>query len=233
VVAGDAAHAQRGTARYIAGPAKVGGRESDYFLFVMGNQPGLQRAVYEAIQAAAHASRTTSGSITARPDHQAILVGHRCCRHGFPARHPGRPDPPRRLRCRRYLDLQGDRARRHQPGRRPRRARRSGEARPRPVGHRIGPLGATPHTGKIPVTGYSGSGQQIMATCRNIAISLLLHRRRQLRSTALSRPSDATGPACPTTYRYETPITTTCPIPWGWTSQESKARLTQSGGLIP
>ena len=34
-----------------------------------------------------------------------------------------------------------------------------------------------------------------------------LHRRGQLRSTALSRPSDATGPACSTTYRSETPIT--------------------------
>jgi hypothetical protein len=34
VVTGDAAHAQRQTAAYIAGPAEDGGREADYFLFV-------------------------------------------------------------------------------------------------------------------------------------------------------------------------------------------------------
>jgi predicted transposase YbfD/YdcC len=45
VVTADAAHAQRETAEYIAGE-----RESDYFLFVKGNQPSLQRAVFDAIQ---------------------------------------------------------------------------------------------------------------------------------------------------------------------------------------
>jgi DDE_Tnp_1-associated/Transposase DDE domain len=34
VVTGDAAHAQRAIAAYIAGPGKGGGRDSDYFLFV-------------------------------------------------------------------------------------------------------------------------------------------------------------------------------------------------------
>ncbi len=45
VVTADAAHAQRETAEYIAGE-----RESDYFLFVKGNQPSLQQAIFEAIQ---------------------------------------------------------------------------------------------------------------------------------------------------------------------------------------
>jgi predicted transposase YbfD/YdcC len=45
VVTADAAHAQRETAAYIAGE-----RDSDYFLFVKGNQPSLQRAVFDAIQ---------------------------------------------------------------------------------------------------------------------------------------------------------------------------------------
>jgi DDE_Tnp_1-associated len=52
VVTADAAHAQRETAAYIAGPENDGGRASDYFLFVKGNQPGLQRAIFGKIQAA-------------------------------------------------------------------------------------------------------------------------------------------------------------------------------------
>ncbi len=51
VVTADAAHAQRETAQYIAGPAEEGGREADYFLFVKGNQPSLQKAAFGTIQA--------------------------------------------------------------------------------------------------------------------------------------------------------------------------------------
>jgi predicted transposase YbfD/YdcC len=50
VVTADAVNAQRDTAGYIAGPAEDGGRDSAYFLFVKGNQPKLQRAVFSAIQ---------------------------------------------------------------------------------------------------------------------------------------------------------------------------------------
>lgn len=50
VVTADAVNAQRDTADYIAGPEEEGGRESDYFLFVKGNQPKLRRAVFEAVQ---------------------------------------------------------------------------------------------------------------------------------------------------------------------------------------
>jgi predicted transposase YbfD/YdcC len=48
VVTADAAHAQRETAEYIAGSKDDGNQESDYFLFIQGNQPSLQRAVYDA-----------------------------------------------------------------------------------------------------------------------------------------------------------------------------------------
>ena len=49
VVTADAVNAQRATAEYIAGK-EDGGRDSAYFLFVKGNQPKLQRAVFDANQ---------------------------------------------------------------------------------------------------------------------------------------------------------------------------------------
>ena len=50
VVTANAVHAQRETAEYIAGKKEDGHRESDYFLFVKGNQPSLRKAVFDAIQ---------------------------------------------------------------------------------------------------------------------------------------------------------------------------------------
>jgi hypothetical protein len=50
VVTADAVNAQRETAGYIAGSKDDGNRGSDYFLFVKGNQPSLQKAVFGAIQ---------------------------------------------------------------------------------------------------------------------------------------------------------------------------------------
>jgi predicted transposase YbfD/YdcC len=66
VVTGDAAHAQRDTAAYIAGPEEEGGRGSDYLLVVKGNQPGLQRAIYDAIQE----------QCPRDPDHSELDYGH-------------------------------------------------------------------------------------------------------------------------------------------------------------
>ena len=51
VVTADAAHSCRETTQYIAGKEEDGGREADYFLFVTGNTPFLQRAAFDAIQA--------------------------------------------------------------------------------------------------------------------------------------------------------------------------------------
>ena len=51
VVTADAAHAQRDTADYIAGPVEDGGRDADFAVTVKGNQPGLQRAISGKITA--------------------------------------------------------------------------------------------------------------------------------------------------------------------------------------
>lgn len=66
VVTADAAHAQRETAEYIAGSKDDGNRGSDYFLFVKGNQPKLQRAVFDAIQE----------DCPRDPDHTELDYGH-------------------------------------------------------------------------------------------------------------------------------------------------------------
>jgi predicted transposase YbfD/YdcC len=66
VVTADAANAQRGTADYIAGKKEDGNREPDYFLFVKGNQPKLQRAVFDAIQQ----------DCPRDPDHTELDCGH-------------------------------------------------------------------------------------------------------------------------------------------------------------
>jgi hypothetical protein len=51
VVTADAVHACRETAGHIAGGKDDGNRGAGYFLFVKGNQPVLQRAAFDAIQA--------------------------------------------------------------------------------------------------------------------------------------------------------------------------------------
>jgi hypothetical protein len=66
VITADAAHAQRETAEYIAGPEQDGGRDADYFLFIKGNQPGVQRAVFDLIQTAGRKA----------PDHVEFDYGH-------------------------------------------------------------------------------------------------------------------------------------------------------------
>jgi hypothetical protein len=112
VVTGDAAHAQRDTAAYIAGPEKDGGRESDYFLFVSNRSTGC----------------------------------------------------------------------------------------------------AIPHTGKIPAPATAAAGRRSWPPAET-SRSACSTSRASPRSTALSRPSDATGPACSATYRYKTRSQTTLPIP--------------------
>ena len=62
VVTADAAHAARETAQYIAGA-----RGADYLLTVKGNTPGLQRAIFDKIQAECDA---------AAPDHCDTDRGH-------------------------------------------------------------------------------------------------------------------------------------------------------------
>ena len=94
---------------------------------------------------AARASRTTSRSTTATAGSSDDPCGSPTPPAWTSRTSPGCPDPPQRLRRRRRPAVQGDRARRHQPGRRPPRRRGPSKDRPRPAGHRIGPLGARHH----------------------------------------------------------------------------------------
>jgi predicted transposase YbfD/YdcC len=176
VVTADAAHAQRETAEYIAGRGEDGGRESDYFLFVKGNQPGVQRAVFDLIQAASRKA----------PDHVELDYGHgRIIKRSLWVTDAGDLDFPQvtrvaRIRRDRY-DLRG--------------ALISKE-----VVHAVTSLDANQASaadlaviarGQWGIesvhwlrdtawaedanTGYAGNGPQIMATFRNIAVSLLYH----------------------------------------------------------
>ena len=76
VVTADAAHASRETAAYIAGA-----RGADYLLTVKGNTPGLQRAIFDKIQAECDA---------AAPDHTTPTA-----RTAAPSAAPCGPPPPR------------------------------------------------------------------------------------------------------------------------------------------
>ena len=137
VVTADAAHAQHDTAEYIGGE-----RESDYLLTVKGNQPGLQRAIYDKI----------SADCGTAPDHGSMDYSHgRIIRRSIWVTGAGGiefPHAAQVLRIRRdTYDTGGtaitkeivhgitslDAAQGH-----PRDPRRPD---PRAMGHRIGPLG--------------------------------------------------------------------------------------------
>jgi predicted transposase YbfD/YdcC len=176
VVTADAAHAQRETAEYIAGPEEDGGRESDYFLFLKGNQPGVQRAVFDLIQAAGKKA----------PDHVELDYGHgRIIKRSLWVTDAGDLDFPQvtrvaRIRRDRY-DL-------------------GGALISKEVVHAVTSLDANQASaadlaaiarGQWGIesvhwlrdtawtedanTGYAGNGPQVMATFRNIAVSLLYH----------------------------------------------------------
>jgi predicted transposase YbfD/YdcC len=169
VVTADAAHAQHDTAGYIAGE-----RDSDYLLAVKGNQPGLQRAIYEKINA---------GCGTA-PDHVSLDYGHgRIVRRSIWVTGADGIEFPHAAQVTRIrrdtFDL-------------------TGAATAKEVVHGITSLDpgrGTPAAlarltqGQWGIesvhwlrdtayaedqnTGYAGNGPQVMATLRNIAISLL------------------------------------------------------------
>ncbi len=176
VVTADAAHAQRETAGYIAGPEEDGGRESDYFLFVKGNQPGVQRAVFDLIQAAGRKA----------PDHVEIDYGHgRIIKRSLWVTDAGDLDFPQvtrvaRIRRDRYditgaliskeivhavTSLDADQASA---------ADLAAIARGQWGIESVHWLRDTAWT-EDANTGYAGNGPQVMATFRNIAVSLLYH----------------------------------------------------------
>jgi len=169
VITADAAHAQHDTAAYIAGE-----RRADYLLTVKGNQPGLQRAIYGKI----------SAECGAGPDHTVMDYGHgRIIRRSIWVTSADGVDFPHAaqvMRIRRdTCDLDGT-------------------AIAKEIVHGITSLDAVRGTPAVLAgltrgqwgiesvhwirdtayaqdasTGCAGNGPQVMATLRNIAISLL------------------------------------------------------------
>ena len=174
VVTADAAHAQRQTADCIAGKKEDGNRGSDYFLFVKGNQPSLHKAVFDAIQ---HDGPR-------EPDHTELDYGHgRIIRRSIWVTDAGSLDFPHVTRIARIrrdgYDLDGTLISKE-------------------IVHAVTSLDADRASsadlariarGQWGIesvhwlrdtawaedanTGYAGNGPQVMATLRNLAISLL------------------------------------------------------------
>jgi predicted transposase YbfD/YdcC len=169
VVTADAAHAQHETAEYIAGE-----RGSDYFLFVKGNQPSLQRAVFDAIQ----------GQGPRDPDHEELDRGHgRIIRRSIwvaSAECIGFPHVARVARIRRdRYDTDGTliskeivHAVTSLDEERAGAADLAGIARGQWGIESVHWLRDTTYA-EDANTGYAGNGPQVMATFRNLAISLL------------------------------------------------------------
>jgi predicted transposase YbfD/YdcC len=175
VVTADAAHSCRETAQYIAGKEEDGGREADYFLFVKGNTPSLQRAAFDAIQA--------SGAGRA-PDYTELDRSHgRVTRRSIWAADARDIDFPQVKRVARIRRDRYD---------------ADGALTSKEIVHAVTSLGkekAGPEAlaaiarGQWGIesvhwvrdtaydedanTGYAGNGPQVMATLRNLAISLL------------------------------------------------------------
>ena len=190
VVTRDAAHAQRDTAQYIAGSKEEGNRASDYLLTVKANQPSLQRAIYDAIQQ----------DCPRDPDHTDLDYGHgRVIRRSIWVTSAVGVDFPHAsqvIRIRRdgydiagapiskevvhaITSLDADRAR---PADLARIAR--GQWGIESV-HWLRDTAYREDSG----TAYTGSEPQVMATCRNIAISLLYLAG----ATAINRTLQAIG----------------------------------------
>ena len=74
VVTGNAAHAQRSTADYIAGGKAGGTRGSDYFMFVKGIRP---RALARHPERRPARPRSDGTVLRVRPQHPAVHLGHR------------------------------------------------------------------------------------------------------------------------------------------------------------
>jgi predicted transposase YbfD/YdcC len=174
VVTADAVNAQRDTADYIAGPAEDGGRASAYFLFVKGNQPKLQRAVFGAVQE----------DCPRDPDYTELDEGHgRIIRRSLWVASAENIDFPH---VRQVARIRRDRF------------DTSGALISKEVVHAVTSLDENQATaadlaklargqwgiesvhwlrdtayGEDANTGYAGNGPQAMATLRNLAISLL------------------------------------------------------------
>jgi predicted transposase YbfD/YdcC len=170
VVTADAAHASRDTAAYIAGQ-----RGADYLLTVKGNTPGLQRAIYDKIQA---------GCDAAAPDHSHTDRSHgRVVRRSLWAITADGIDFPHAaqvIRIRRdTLDIDGTmiakeivHAATSLDAERATPADLAGLARGQWAIEAVHWIRDTAYR-EDHSSGYAGDGPQVMATLRNAAISLL------------------------------------------------------------
>jgi predicted transposase YbfD/YdcC len=175
VVTADAAHSGTETAQYIAGKEEDGGREADYFLYVKGNSPSLQRACFDAVQA--------SGEGRA-PDHTELDRSHgRTVRRSIWVTGAGDIDFPQVTRVARIRRDRYD---------------ADGALVSKEIVHAVTSLDAKKASPEALAgiargqwgiesvhwvrdtawdedanTGYSGNGPQTMATLRNLAVSLL------------------------------------------------------------
>ena len=166
VVTADAAHAQRETAEYIAGSKDDGNRGSDYFLFVKGNQPSLQKAIFGAIQ--------KDGPC--EPDHAELDYGHgRITRRSLWVTSAEGIDFPHvtriaRIRRDRY-DIDGALISKeivHAVT-----SLDGGRASAADLARIARGQWGVESVHWVRDTGYAGNGPQVMATLRNLAISLL------------------------------------------------------------
>jgi len=175
VVTADAAHSSAETAQYIAGKEEDGGRGADYFLYVKGNSPSLQRACFDAIQA--------SGPGRA-PDHAELDCSHgRAVRRSIWVADAGHIDFPQAKRIARIRRDRYD---------------ADGALVSKEIVHAVTSLDAKKASPEALAgiargqwgiesvhwlrdtawaedanTGYAGNGPQAMAALRNLAVSLL------------------------------------------------------------
>jgi predicted transposase YbfD/YdcC len=187
VVTADAAHASRETAEHIAGQ-----RGADYLLTVKGNTPGLQRAIFDKIQAQCDA---------AAPDHSATDRGHgRIVRRSLWAAAADEtidfPHAAQVIRIRRdTYDIDGTaiakeivHAATSLDAKRATPEALAGLARGQWAIEAVHWIRDTAYR-EDHSTGYAGEGPQVMATLRNMAISLL----RIAGITAIARTLQAFG----------------------------------------
>jgi len=174
VVTADAAHAQRETAEYIAGKKEDGNRGPDYFLFLKGNQPSLQKAVFDAIQ--------EDGP--REPGHTELDYSHgRVIRRSIWVTDAGSLDFPHVTRIARIrrdgYDIDGTLTSKEivhavtsLDGKRASAADLAKIARGQWGIESVHWLRDTAYA-EDANTGYAGNGPQVMATLRNLAVSLL------------------------------------------------------------
>ena len=207
VITADAAHAQHETAEYIAGSKDDGNRGSDYFLFVKGNQPSLQKAIFDAIQ---HGGPR-------EPDHTELDYGHgRIIRRSIWVADAASLDFPHvtriaRIRRDRY-DIDGALISKEivhaVTSLSQDRASAAGLARIARGQWGIESVHwiRSPHTPRTRAPVTPGTALRPWPRC-GTSPSACSTSPASPRSPAPSRPSDATETACSATYRYETRVT--------------------------